>query len=111
VIYHGLMVSSSLSILVEKQMYSRRNEAFGKIHKFQSCESEQCKNVTALGFVTRPSLNLAERLPIYSNHNENYYRWQPMLNGQYIKMSVNGESTICGFVSTVIEQQFGCCDA
>jgi len=34
-----------------------------------------------------------------------------MLNGQDIKMGVNGASTICGFVSTVIEQQFGRCDA
>jgi len=34
-----------------------------------------------------------------------------MLNGQDIKMSFNGASTICGFVSTVIEQQFGRCDA
>jgi len=34
-----------------------------------------------------------------------------MLNGQYIKMSVNGVSTICGFISTVIKQKFGRCDA
>jgi len=34
-----------------------------------------------------------------------------MLNGQYSKMKVNRESTICGFVSTVIGQQFGRCDA
>jgi len=111
VIYYGQMVSSSLSISVDKKMYSRHNKAFGKIHKFWLCESEQCKNVTALGFVTRPSLNLAERLPICSNHDENYYRWQQMLNGQYIKMCINGASTICGFVSTVIKQQFGRCDA
>jgi len=32
--YYGRMVSSSFSILVDKQMYCRRNEAFGKIHKF-----------------------------------------------------------------------------
>ena len=67
------MVSSSLSILVDKHMHSMRNEDFGKIHKFQSCESEQCKNVTALGFATRPSLSLSERLPISSIHDENYY--------------------------------------
>ena len=46
-IYYGQMVSSSLSISVDKQMYSRRNEAFGKIYKFWSCESEQSKNVTS----------------------------------------------------------------
>jgi len=34
-----------------------------------------------------------------------------MLNGQYFTMSVNGASTICGFVSTVNKQQFGRCDA
>jgi hypothetical protein len=33
-IYYGKMVSSSLWISVDQQMYSRRNEAFGKIHKF-----------------------------------------------------------------------------
>ena len=77
---------------------------FDKIHEFSSCESKQCKNVTALGFPTGPSLNLSGRLPISSNHDENYYRWQQMVNGQYIKMSVIGVSTICGFVSTVITQ-------
>jgi len=111
VIYFGRMVSSRLSISVDKQIYSRCNEACGKIHKFLLCESEQCKNVTALGFVTWPSLDVAESLPICSNHDENYYRWQQMLNGKCIKMSVNGASTICGFVSTVIGQQFGSCDA
>jgi len=34
-----------------------------------------------------------------------------MLNGQYIKISINGGSMICGFISTVIKQQFGRCDA
>jgi len=34
-----------------------------------------------------------------------------MLNGQYMKMSVNGASMICSFVSMVFEQQFGRCDA
>ena len=33
-IYYGQMVSSSLGILVDKQMYSRRNESFGKIYQF-----------------------------------------------------------------------------
>ena len=39
-----------------------------------------------------------------SNHDGNYYRGQQMLNGQYIKMSVNGASMICSFVSAVIPQ-------
>jgi len=34
-----------------------------------------------------------------------------MLNGQYIEMSVNRASTMCGFLSPVIEQLFGRCDA
>jgi hypothetical protein len=59
-IYYGRMVNRSLQISVDKQMYSRRNDAFGKIHKFYSCVSEQWKNVTALGYATGPSLNLAE---------------------------------------------------
>jgi len=36
---------------------------------------------------------------------------QPMLNGQHIEMRVNGASTICGLVSTVIEEGFGRCYA
>jgi len=85
-------------------MYSRRNEPFDKIYKFQSWESKQRKNVTVLSFATGPSLNASERLPICSNHDENYYRWQQMLDGQYIEMSVNGASTICGLVSMAISQ-------
>jgi hypothetical protein len=90
-------------------MYSRRNKAFGKKHKFYSCVSEQYNNITALGFTTGPSLNLAERLPICSNHDENYFQWQQMLNGQYSKMGVNKASTICGHVSRVIKQFFDRC--
>jgi len=56
-----------------------------------------------LGFATGPSLNPAERQPIKSNQDENNYQRQQMMNGQYIKMSVNGSSTICGLVSTVIQ--------
>jgi len=85
-------------------MYSRCKEDFGKILQFQLGESEQCKNVTALGFATGPHLKLSVRLPISSNHDENYYQWQQMLNGQCNKMSVNGASTICGFVIMVITQ-------
>jgi len=57
-----------------------------------------------LGSATGPSLNQAERQPVKSNQDENTYQWQQMLNGQYIKMSINGASTICGLVSTVIHQ-------
>jgi hypothetical protein len=66
------------------------------------CESDQSKNVTALGFATEPNLNWSDRLPLSSNHDENYYRWQQMLIGQYIKMMVNRALMIGGFVSTVI---------
>jgi hypothetical protein len=59
---------------------------------------------TALGFATGPSLNLAERQSISSNANENNYRWQQMLNGQYIKISINRASTRCGLGSMVVEQ-------
>jgi len=85
-------------------MYSRRNESFGTMHHFYSCESEQCNIVTPLGFAAGLSLNQAERQPIQSNQDENNYRRQPMLNGRYIEMSVNRASTICGLVSTVIHQ-------
>jgi hypothetical protein len=33
-IYYARMVSSNLSISVDNQMYSRRNEALGKKNKF-----------------------------------------------------------------------------
>ena len=59
-------------------------------------------NGTALGFATGPSLNLSERQPISSNHDESNYQWQQILNGQYSKMSFNGASTIGGLLSTVI---------
>jgi len=85
-------------------MYSRRNESFGMIHHFEWCESEQCKIMTPLGFATGLSLNQAESQPVQSNQDENNYGRQQMMNGQYIKMSVNGASTICGLVSTVIHQ-------
>ena len=110
-INYARMVSSSLWVSVDKRMYSMRNEAIDKIDKFWMCESEQCKNVTALGFATGRSLNWSERLPIESNQDENYHRWQQILNRQYIKISVTGASTIWGFVSTVINHWFGCCYA
>ena len=57
-----------------------------------------------LSFATGPNLNQAERQPVKSNQDENIYRRQQMLNGQYLEMSVNGASTICGFVSTIIHK-------
>jgi len=110
-IYYGRMVSSSLWISVDKQMCSRCNEYVCTIYQFWSCESKQYKNVPTLSFATGPSLNLSERQSIISNHDENNYWGQQMLNGQYIKMSVNGVSMICGLVSMVIEQSFGRCYA
>jgi len=74
------------------------------MYKLESSESEQSKNVNVFSFTTGLSSNLAEKQPICSNHDENNYRWQLMLNGQFIKMSVNGVSMICGLESTVIEQ-------
>jgi hypothetical protein len=83
-------------------MNSRCNESFGMIHHFYSGESEQCKIMTPLGFATGLSLNQAECQPVESNQDENNDGRQQMLNGQYIKMTVNGGSRICGLVSTVI---------
>jgi hypothetical protein len=60
--------------------------------------------MTPLGFPTGLSLNQAESQPVQSNQDENNYGRQQMMNIQYIKMSVNGASTICGLVSTVIHQ-------
>jgi hypothetical protein len=67
------MVSSSLWILIDKQIYSRRNEDFGNMDKFLSYEGEQFKNVSALGFAICPRLNQAERQPIPANHDETNY--------------------------------------
>jgi len=67
--------------------------------------------ITPLGFATGPSLNQAERLLIKSNQDENTYGRQQMFNGQYIKMSVNGASMICGHVNIVIRQWLGRCYA
>jgi hypothetical protein len=55
--------------------------------------------ITPLGFATGPSLNHAERLPIKSKKNENTDGRQQMFKGKYIKMSVNGASTIFSFAS------------
>jgi len=60
--------------------------------------------MTPLGFATGLSLNQAEIQTVQSNQDEKNYGRQQMMNGQYIKMSVNGASTICGHVSTVIHQ-------
>jgi hypothetical protein len=67
------MVSSGLSISVEKQMYSRHNESLDEIYHFQSSVSDQCKSVTPLSFDTGLSNNLTGRQQICSNHNENNY--------------------------------------
>jgi len=60
--------------------------------------------MTPLGFATGLSLNQAESQPVQSNQDENNYGRQQMMSGQYIKMSVNRASTICGLVSMVIHQ-------
>jgi hypothetical protein len=60
--------------------------------------------MTALGFATGLSLNQAGSQLVQSNQGENNYGRQQMMNGQYIKMSFNRASTICGLVSTVIHQ-------
>jgi hypothetical protein len=58
--------------------------------------------MTPLGFPTGLSFNQAESQPEQSNQDENNYGPQQMFNGQYIKMSINRASMICGLVSTVI---------
>jgi hypothetical protein len=60
--------------------------------------------MTLFSFATGLSLNQAESQPVQSNQDENNYGRQQMMNGQYIKMSINGASTICGLVSMAIHQ-------
>jgi len=64
-----------------------------------------------LSFATGPSHNHVARQPIKSNLDENNYPWQQMLNERYSMMSVNREATICGLVSTVIDQWLSRCYA
>jgi len=85
-------------------MYSRRNESFGMKHHFQSFSSEQCMIFTPLGIATGPSLNEVESQPGKSNLDENNYRLQQMLNGQYMQTRVKRASRICGHVITLIHQ-------
>jgi len=91
--------------------YSRWNGSFSKMYKLYSNESDHCKNITWLAFAKGPHLNQSERQLISSNNDEYNYWWQQILNGQYIKMSVNGASMIFDFVSEVIETWFGSCYA
>jgi len=67
--------------------------------------------MTPLGFATGLSLNQSESQPVQSNQDENNYGRQQMMNGQYIEMSVNGATTICGLVSTVMHASLGRCHA
>jgi hypothetical protein len=60
--------------------------------------------ITQLGFAKGPSLNQADRLLMKSNQDENTSGRQQMFNGQYIKMSVNGASTICWHENMVIHK-------
>jgi len=84
-------------------MYSRQNESLGKMYKFQQNKSNQCKNITRLGFAKQPSNYQPERQPIPSTRYKYNYRWQQILNGMNIGMSVNRVPTILGLVSMVIE--------
>jgi hypothetical protein len=60
--------------------------------------------MTPLGFATELSLNQGGSQQVQSNQDETNFGQQHMINGQYIQMSVNGESTISGLVSTVFHQ-------
>jgi hypothetical protein len=57
-----------------------------------------------LAFAPGSSLNQEESQPVQSNQDENTYGWEQIKNGQYIKMSLKGASTIFVLVSTVIHQ-------
>jgi len=108
-IYYGRMVSSSLWISVDKQMYRRRNEAFGKIDIFVSCETEQCKNATALSFATWPRLNRSERQQWVQMIIKTIIDGSRCWNENTLKTSVKGVLKICCIVSTVIKKWFGRC--
>ena len=61
-------------------------------------------NIIGLGFATGLSLNLGERQPVSPNNYSYNYQWQQILTRQYIKMSLNGASTIFGLVRKVLVQ-------
>jgi hypothetical protein len=54
-------------------MYITPNEDLGKIEKWFSDDSKQCKNDTSFGFATWWRLDLLGRQPICSNQDENSY--------------------------------------
>jgi len=78
------------------------------IHTFQYNESDPCQNITK---ATGSSHNQPKKHPISVNNHQYNYRWQQILTRHYIKMSVNGASTIFGLVSKVIEYSIGHCHA
>jgi len=66
-------------------------------------------NISWLGFAKGSFLDLAKRQPIRTNNHESNYRWQQIVNGQYIKMGVNGVSMMFGLVDMVIDKWFDRC--
>jgi len=61
-------------------------------------------NISWLGFAKGSFLDLAKRQPIRTNNHESNYRWQQIVNGQYIKTGVNGVSMMFGLVDMVIDK-------
>ena len=59
--------------MVNKQRYCGQYAVFGEMYKFQPDESEQCYNITMLGFAIQPSPDQAERQPLSSNNHECNY--------------------------------------
>jgi hypothetical protein len=61
----------------------------GRQINFSAVRATSARMLLRSALPTGASLNLAERLPISSNHEESYCCWQQILTGQYGKISVN----------------------
>jgi len=67
-IYYGRILSSCVRKVVDKRRNTGQYEQFGKMYNFQRDESDQCLNITGLGFVIQPCPDQAERQPLSSNN-------------------------------------------
>jgi len=93
-------------MVVDKHKHSRQNVLFNVIHTFRYNESDLCQNITK---ATGSSHDQPKKHPVGLNNHRYNYQWQQILTRHYIKMSVNGASTIFGLVHKVIECSIGHC--
>ena len=87
--YYGRILSSRVRILVNKQRLSRQYALCAKIYNVSPDESDQCSNITGLGFAMEPSPDQTAMQPPSSNIYECNYSWQQILTRLLMKMNIN----------------------